>query len=71
VVFPIENPHYIRHIRDEMLEYYLRDNTRARVMQPNGRYKRKKADDHEAHLDVQQWFMSHEKSAEGAPIHST
>lgn len=70
VVFPIENPHYIRHIRDEMLEYYLRDNMRARVMQSNGRYKRKKADDHEAHLDVQQWFMSHEKSGESTPIHS-
>ena len=67
VVFPIENPHYIRHIRDDMLEHYLCDNLRARVMQPNGRYKRKKPHEHEPHRDVQQWFMNPEKSGENSP----
>jgi polyphosphate kinase len=57
VVFPIENPHYVRQIRDEFLETYLRDNVRARVMQSNGRYKRKKPLDGEKEVSVQNWFM--------------
>ena len=64
VVFPIENQHFIRHIRDDILENYLRDNLRARVMQPNGRYKRKKVPDSEAGTDVQQLLMQMEKSHE-------
>lgn len=62
VVFPIENPQFIRHIRNDMLENYLRDNLRARQMQSNGRYKRKKPKDPSAGIDVQQWLMDLEKT---------
>lgn len=71
VVFPIENPQYIRHIRDDMLEHYLCDNLRARIMQPNGRYKRRKPHEHETHHDVQQWFMNPEKSSENVSTHNS
>ncbi|MGC1375433.1 MAG: polyphosphate kinase 1 [Anaerolineales bacterium] len=57
VVFPIENAQHIRHIRDDILETCLRDNLRARQMQPNGSYKRRKPKDKEAHIDVQEWLM--------------
>ena len=63
VVFPIENSAYIRHLRDDVLELYLRDNLRARLMQPNGRYKRKKPGDSEKHVDVQKWLMEMAKNA--------
>jgi len=64
VVFPIENQHFIRHIRDDILGNYLRDNLRARVMQSNGRYKRKKVPDGALGIDVQQLLMQMEKSHE-------
>jgi polyphosphate kinase len=38
VLFPIEDPRMVRLIRDEILEVYLNDNARCRVMQPDGRY---------------------------------
>lgn len=62
VVFPIENARDIRHIRDDILETYLRDNLRARVMQSNGHYKRRKPGDIEEHVDVQKWLMGWEKN---------
>jgi polyphosphate kinase len=61
VVFPIEKPEYIRFLRDEVLESYLRDNLRARLMQPNGRYKRRKPAPEEKQLDVQEYFMKVER----------
>ena len=64
VVFPIEKQHFIRHIRDDILENYLRDNLRARVMQSNGRYKRKKVPDSQLGIDVQQLLMQMEKNHE-------
>lgn len=39
-LFPIEEPALIAHIRDYLLATYLRDNTRARILQPDGRYVR-------------------------------
>ena len=42
VMFPLENTEHIRYLRDKMLETYLKDNTRARVMQQDGTYIRLK-----------------------------
>src|SRR5215211_3668258 len=47
VVFPIENVEHIRQIREEILEIYLKDNTRARLMQHNGTYSRLKVKNEE------------------------
>lgn len=58
VVFPIENPGHIQYLRKNVLEAYLQDNSRARVMQPDGSYKRLSPKDKESSIDVQEWLMS-------------
>ncbi len=59
VVFPLENPEHVRYLRDQVLEKYLHDNLRARVMQADGRYKRVKPGSAEDKIDIQDWLMSH------------
>jgi polyphosphate kinase len=58
VVFPVENPSHIQHLREKVLGAYLRDNSRARIMQPDGTYSRLNPADNEERLDVQAWFMN-------------
>jgi polyphosphate kinase len=53
VVFPVGDPQLVRYLRDEVLESYLRDNVRARVMQPDGTYQRLHPAEGEAPLDSQ------------------
>jgi len=62
VVFPVEKPDFIRFLRDEVLKSYLRDNLRARLMQPNGRYKRRKPAADEPRFDVQEYFMRSDRA---------
>jgi len=57
VVFPVENPEHIRHLRENVLGAYLRDNVRARVMNPDLTYTRLTAKDGKDKLDVQEWLM--------------
>jgi polyphosphate kinase len=57
VVFPLEKPEHIRYLRDEVLDKYLHDNLRARVMQPEGKYKRLKPGSAQDGIDVQEWLM--------------
>ncbi len=59
VLFPIENAEHVRYVRDKMLETYLKDNTRARVMQEDGTYVRLKSPSAEKAVDVQEFFMNH------------
>ena len=39
-VFPVRSQAILRHLRDDVLETYLSDNMRSRVMQPHGGYAR-------------------------------
>ncbi len=39
-LFPLEDPALARFVRENLLELYLRDNTRARVLRPDGSYVR-------------------------------
>lgn len=57
-VFPIGNPDHIRYLRDHVLQAYFKDRTQARLMQPDGTYKRlhPKAEDHS--VGVQDWLMT-------------
>jgi polyphosphate kinase len=57
VCFPVENPEQVHHLREDVLKAYLRDNQRARVMQPDGTYVRLASKDGKDQLDVQQWLM--------------
>jgi polyphosphate kinase len=56
VVFPVEKPEHIQHLRENVLGAYFRDNARARVMNPDGTYTRLKPKDDKERLDVQEWL---------------
>ena len=57
VVFPVENPRHVQHLRENVLGAYLRDNLRARAMQADGTYLRLTPKDGKDKLDVQDWLM--------------
>jgi polyphosphate kinase len=76
VIFPVEHAEYVRYLRDQMLETYLRDNRRARVMQDNGTYQRLQPPSEEKAVDVQEFFMKNSRGKEPkrlylTPIHSS
>jgi polyphosphate kinase len=58
VLFPIEDPAMIRHIRDEILETYLADNTKSRLMLPNGSYRKLKPENGAAPFNSQEAFIA-------------
>ena len=58
VLFPVEDPDLVRTMRQDVLEKYLQDNLKARLMQPDGSYKRLKPDDNQPLLSVQDWFIN-------------
>jgi polyphosphate kinase len=58
VVFPVERPDHIKYLRDHVLAAYQRDNTRARLMQPDGTYVRMKPKEKDEKLDIQDWLMT-------------
>lgn len=58
VVFPVENKEQIKYLRHHVLETYLKDNTRARILQSNGTYTRLIPDAGKDVIDVQEQFMS-------------
>jgi len=61
VVFPVEHQEHIRYLRDHVLETYLKDNMRARIMQPDGTYKRVCPSKKEKSVDVQSWLMQNRR----------
>ncbi len=58
VVFPVSDPDKIRYIRDGILEIYLTDNVKARIMQSDGTYTRLTPSNKEKAISVQQWLLS-------------
>jgi polyphosphate kinase len=57
VVFPLEKPRHVHYLRDEVLQAYLKDNVRARVMQGDGNYVRLTPEKEDKALDIQDWLM--------------
>jgi polyphosphate kinase len=53
VVFPVQDAELLRHLRDDVLQGFLDDNVRARVMQPDGSYLRLRAAEGQPALDSQ------------------
>jgi polyphosphate kinase len=53
ILFPIQDARLIRRLRDEILATYLADNSRARLMHPDGKYKRLAPEKDAAPLDSQ------------------
>jgi polyphosphate kinase len=57
VLFPIENKDMIRHLRDDVLEVYLRDDVKGWRMQPDGSYERTVAPEGEELIDIHRFFL--------------
>jgi len=57
VVFPIEDKMMINRIRDKILMVYLKDNVKARIMQPDGSYRRVERKPRQHSFNSQEWFI--------------
>src|SRR5207302_10126309 len=60
VLFPVEDPKLVRRLKDEILETYLADRARARIMHSDGSYTRV-CDD--GGLDSQAFLLSQHRTA--------
>ena len=58
VLFPVEDVRHVRYLRDEILRTYLSDNTKARLMLPDGAYKRLTPLEGETEVNVQETFLN-------------
>ncbi len=58
ILFPVEDPALIKRLRYEILETYMRDNVKARVMLPDGQYRRIDSSPEEQAINSQEWFIS-------------
>ena len=58
VVFPVESAEHVRYLHDQVLDLYLKDNVRARLMQSDGTYKRVHLKDGDKPIDIQEWLMN-------------
>lgn len=58
VLFPVQDKQMILHIRDNILNFYMKDNTKARKMLPDGSYSRLKPQKDEEPLSIQNWFIA-------------
>jgi polyphosphate kinase len=58
VIFPVKDPAIRSYIRHTLLEVELQNNVRARVLQPDGRYIRRKPRDNEQAIDSQAWQLT-------------
>ncbi len=57
LLFPLENPDHIRHICEDVLNVYLRDNQLAYALQSDGSYAHKIPVKGERPVNVQNWLM--------------
>jgi polyphosphate kinase len=57
VVFPVNDSEMIKYIREGILDIYLSDNLKARIMQPDGTYSRRTPSDKEEAISVQEWLL--------------
>jgi polyphosphate kinase len=58
VLFPVQDRLMIQHIRDDILNYYSKDNLKARKMLPDGSYIRLIPKKDEEPLNIQNWFIT-------------
>jgi len=59
---PIEDPKLRRHLKEEILDVYLRDNVKARRLQPDGSYTRLVKSENEDSTDSQKTLMNYYSS---------
>jgi polyphosphate kinase len=56
VVTPVEDPRLKKYLKEDVLDVYLRDNTNARELQPDGCYIRVRVDEEGEPFDSQMYF---------------
>ena len=61
VLFPVLEQRWIDHILNKILKVYLRDNVKARRMQPDGSYLRVSVEGKQPTVSSQEWFISQRK----------
>jgi polyphosphate kinase len=59
ILFPVQDPRLVRHLRDHILATYLADTVKARQLRSDGTYERVKPAPGENPLDSQQWLIDH------------
>ena len=59
VLFPIENPQLIRHLRDDVLNVYLCDNVKARRLLADGAYETIAPKPDQPLMNSQAWLIAH------------
>jgi polyphosphate kinase len=63
VLFPVQDQKFIRYLRDDVLETYLNDNLKARVMNQDGTYTRKSPKDKERPVNSQTWLLDYHQQS--------
>jgi polyphosphate kinase len=58
VLFPVQDKQMIKHIYDDVLFFYYKDNIKARKMKADGSYVRIKPQNNDQPLSIQSWFIS-------------
>ena len=64
VVYPVRTPGAARRLREEILETYLKDDAKSRILQPDGSYLRPSSKGGREVLSAQDWFMRLSKHQE-------
>ena len=63
VLFPVREMRLIRYLRDDVLETYLNDNVKSRLMNSDGTYKRISVKGNAPRLNSQLWLMNHNQKS--------
>lgn len=66
-VFPVLDPQAAQRLRGEILEIYLQDTSKARLLHSDGVYRRPQPDGKAALLCAQDWLMAQSASSEPLP----
>jgi polyphosphate kinase len=68
-LFPVKDPVILAYLRHTILEVELHNNVRARVLQPDGSYRRRSPGPAEPAIDSQAWLLAHPAlGGHGAPF---
>ena len=64
VLFPVTEPRLIRYLRDDVLDTYLKDNVKARLMKKDGSFSRIKPKGSEPEINVQEWLLQFNQTSQ-------
>ena len=57
VLFPVQDRRIIHYLRDDMLETYLKANSKVRILQPDGSYQHLRPEPEATQINPQDWLM--------------